>query len=702
MAVCVRSAEDEVLNDVSTDVANFADKFVGDEAVRQISDALASNCSKTRILLDRNCIGADGAAAIGDMLKARHRLRTHTLLHEAPKIGITDTTENTVNSSVTSLSLEWNDIGTFEPGVQRLADGLEVNGSLTSLVLCNNHIDAQGATCLARALRANSTLTELDLRWNDVGNEGARSIRDSLDTNRSLTCVKLSGNKIDDHLQENIQAALCDRESRTLVKTALWDDLHVSRGKAEQLEARLRRQAVEEESHKRLEWEREQKWQEELGTAKRDCAQHRLDYERQMDASAKHVVELEEQLVHERSRKSSLENKLEREVERREKLQQELDNTKQALLETKRETTRQAERLQDALDRANEDRRVVQGDLEHVRDIFEREVADLKEELRAVNTEIDSTRRTAARATAEAEQATALHETARAEVRLTGERADEAVAAVARATRDGATALEDTRRMYEERVEASQADRDARVKAAEERSRAAEHERQRAEAARQATSKELARLQVAVEERLSQSEKRIAGEAQKQFDLELAELRERIDVVQKTRDSKEAQAREHLASLEDLRLRSAAELRDFGRELAAAGKELENSRDAARESEGKASKLETEIGVVRRAMEGLQNRLEEAEKDKRQASELHSSNTTKMQVQHGAELNELERRLSEARKACGAAERTAKENEDRISASRQTHLQSLCLLEQSVGRALGEAVVSARHHAGSG
>lgn len=59
-----------------------------------------------------------------------------------------------------------------------------------------------------------------------------------------------------------------------------------------------------------------------------------------------------------------------------------------------------------------------------------------------------------------------------------------------------------------------------------------------------------------------------------------------------TRDSKEAQVREHLALLEGLRLRSAAELRDFGRELAAAGKELENSRDAARESEGRASKLE--------------------------------------------------------------------------------------------------------------
>ena len=38
-----------------------------------------------------------------------------------------------------------------------------------------------------------------------------------------------------------------------------------------------------------------------------------------------------------------------------------------------------------------------------------------------------------------------------------------------------------------------------------------------------------------MEERLAQSEKRVAADAQKQFDLELAELRERIDVVQKVK-----------------------------------------------------------------------------------------------------------------------------------------------------------------------
>lgn len=48
-----------------------------------------------------------------------------------------------------------------------------------------------------------------------------------------------------------------------------------------------------------------------------------------MEASAKQMAELEEQLVHERSRGSSLESKLERERERRETVQGELDTAKQ-------------------------------------------------------------------------------------------------------------------------------------------------------------------------------------------------------------------------------------------------------------------------------------------------------------------------------------------------------------------------------------
>lgn len=88
-----------VLNDGTSD-ANFADKFVGDEAARRISGALSNNCSKTRVLLDRNCVGADGATAVGDMLKVcwsskydarfyvqRRRVAILTVFHRVPVVS---------------------------------------------------------------------------------------------------------------------------------------------------------------------------------------------------------------------------------------------------------------------------------------------------------------------------------------------------------------------------------------------------------------------------------------------------------------------------------------------------------------------------------------------------------------------------------------------------------------------------------------
>lgn len=59
---------DRTLSNGSID-ADFADKFVGNEVVRRIATALTHDSTKKRVLLDRNCIGADGAAALGEMLK---------------------------------------------------------------------------------------------------------------------------------------------------------------------------------------------------------------------------------------------------------------------------------------------------------------------------------------------------------------------------------------------------------------------------------------------------------------------------------------------------------------------------------------------------------------------------------------------------------------------------------------------------------
>lgn len=59
-----------------------------------------------------------------------------------------------------------------------------------------------------------------------------------------------------------------------------------------------------------------------------------------------------------------------------------------------------------------------------------------------------------------------------------------------------------------------------------------------------------------------------------------------------SRDSKVAQAQEHLASLEELRARSAVELREFARELSGSNEELEKTRETARSHEAKVHSLQ--------------------------------------------------------------------------------------------------------------
>ncbi|CAM9533339.1 unnamed protein product, partial [Discosporangium mesarthrocarpum] len=587
--------------------ANFSNAFVGDEACRNICDALSNNSSKTRVFLASNCIHVDGASAVANMLKA--------------------------NSSVALLNLEWNSIGNFERGVECLASALEVNRSLTSLVLCNNNISQQGAAVLARALHINNTLKDLDLRWNHVGNPGARALHECLEVNKAISTIKLSGNNVDIHLLENLEAALQDRDSGILAQKAIRDDLHLTRERNEQLEACVRRQRVQEEEKMHREQVREQQWQSDLAKLKEEGVRVRRDTERQLEASAKEMAVLEEQLIHERLRADDLKSKLGREGERRQAVQEELDKTKQVLIETKRDLSRRVEKLQDALDAANEDRRITQGQLEHMRDVLEGEVGQLKEELRASSAEGESLRRAQKRAVSEVDQAGTLLETARTEARLLKDSADEVAVQAAKAAQEARQALEDTRHMYEERLEALRAECQARARAAEERCHTAEQDRQRVEASRQASQKELTRLQVSMEERLSQNERRAVAEAQKKFDLELIELRERIEAVQKAgtaRDLQEQQAKEYLASLEDLRTRSATEAREYGRELTGLRGDVERAWEGARAHEGQSSKLQTEVNILQRSVEGLQQRLLSLERDKQHSQEVSTANAAKV------------------------------------------------------------------------
>ena len=73
-----------------------------------------------------------------------------------------------------------------------LSRALKVNASLTSIVLINNTIGADGARAIGEALKLNASLTFLGFGGNTIGGEGATALASALRGNASLTKLVLS------------------------------------------------------------------------------------------------------------------------------------------------------------------------------------------------------------------------------------------------------------------------------------------------------------------------------------------------------------------------------------------------------------------------------------------------------------------------------------------------------------------------------
>lgn len=134
-----------------------------------------------------------------------------------------------------SLTLEWNNLGTWEDAFATFCGALAANGALRQLDLRNNQISHKGAEALALALKSNANLQQLgeapsllagvlcggfpqgssragpaplgasrpltagflpDLRWNNIGLLGGRALVNCLPGNRTLWRLDLAGNSV--------------------------------------------------------------------------------------------------------------------------------------------------------------------------------------------------------------------------------------------------------------------------------------------------------------------------------------------------------------------------------------------------------------------------------------------------------------------------------------------------------------------------
>lgn len=149
-------------------VLDYSNSYFGDEKCAEIVEHARQARLPTLLDLRGNRFEAVGATILADLLRSQH--------------------------NIVSISLEWNNVGLLDQGVEAIALALEVDTRLLTLDLRNNNIGPEGAKALAKALGRNHTLKQLDLRWNDVGNAGVLAFREALQSNHTLVQLELMGN----------------------------------------------------------------------------------------------------------------------------------------------------------------------------------------------------------------------------------------------------------------------------------------------------------------------------------------------------------------------------------------------------------------------------------------------------------------------------------------------------------------------------
>ena len=128
---------------------------------------------------------------------------------------ISQTIHPRANTNLLVLKLDHNEFGS--EGMKRLADGLSVNKTLTSVSLTYCNIDAEGARALFEVLIfSKSTLEELNLTGNHLRNEGILVLLRGLSIAKSLKKITLTDNQFNE-ADEVLEAfRMCMIKNKTL------------------------------------------------------------------------------------------------------------------------------------------------------------------------------------------------------------------------------------------------------------------------------------------------------------------------------------------------------------------------------------------------------------------------------------------------------------------------------------------------------
>ncbi|KGL94945.1 Uncharacterized protein C14orf166B, partial [Charadrius vociferus] len=267
---------------VSHFIQNLAKPYInlnhhglGPKGVKAIAIALVSNATVTHLELEDNCILAEGAICIAEMLRENSSLQELVRHYNINQITIVamqkyshsetscrpqHSTKGELSALLTYFSFPGNNFGeetapyfaealmlarshrlcTFvslqgnyqvkeldlshnefsEKGGQLLGQMLASNTTLEILDLSWNHLRRKGTEALGRGLRGNGTLKILNLSWNGIGNEGALALGEALKVNNVLVHLDISNNQITNEGVKKLCKGLEVNEKLKILKMA--------------------------------------------------------------------------------------------------------------------------------------------------------------------------------------------------------------------------------------------------------------------------------------------------------------------------------------------------------------------------------------------------------------------------------------------------------------------------------------------------
>ena len=181
--------------------------------VNALADALSVSSSMKKLNIWDNKIGVKGATAIVDAAPAQMRTLCGDMLEEGQtkadlsgkKLGPAgiilvawDLRAGFVSNSMTSVNLAGNNIAGVrdEPGVKAIANAICQSGSLLSIDLSTNNMDAECAQLLAGALNVSTTMTSLNLADNKMfgvkDKSGIQAFTEAVRNSTTLTALDIS------------------------------------------------------------------------------------------------------------------------------------------------------------------------------------------------------------------------------------------------------------------------------------------------------------------------------------------------------------------------------------------------------------------------------------------------------------------------------------------------------------------------------